>query len=135
MGAERIIGGYPIDIRRVPYQVSVKTYGSHVCGGALISEYNVLTAAHCFHELVYFQFKTFFNNSNNKQMKKNFFLEMLVCMILPYKLDRMIIPLTEIILILETILFILSIIYLQNIITTLPLFFWIGFPITGTLSR
>jgi secreted trypsin-like serine protease len=47
----RISGGFPMDIREAPYQVSVQfIYGSlrgHVCGGAIITSYAVLTAAHC----------------------------------------------------------------------------------------
>jgi len=42
----RIVGGYEIDISDVPYQVSLQT-GSHFCGGSIISEKWILTAAHC----------------------------------------------------------------------------------------
>lgn len=45
---ERIVGGYPMDISKVPYQVSIQTtWGEHYCGGSLISANMVLTAAHC----------------------------------------------------------------------------------------
>lgn len=44
----RIVGGFPIDIENVPYQVSIQTtWGAHYCGGSLISANMVLTAAHC----------------------------------------------------------------------------------------
>ncbi|XP_055628746.1 trypsin 5G1-like [Toxorhynchites rutilus septentrionalis] len=43
----RIVGGFPVDIKDIPYQVSVVKYGSHTCGGALISSRWVLTAGHC----------------------------------------------------------------------------------------
>ncbi|XP_065090119.1 trypsin alpha-3-like [Ochlerotatus camptorhynchus] len=47
----KIVGGHPIGIEQVPYQVSVqiKTRSSqrHICGGAIISADKVLTAAHC----------------------------------------------------------------------------------------
>lgn len=44
----RIVGGFPIDIEKVPYQVSIQTsWGTHFCGGSLISANMVLTAAHC----------------------------------------------------------------------------------------
>ncbi|XP_035712092.1 trypsin-7-like [Folsomia candida] len=43
----QIVGGDPVDIENYPYQVSVQSYGSHMCGGSLISPNRVLTAAHC----------------------------------------------------------------------------------------
>uniref|UniRef100_A0A1L8EG63 trypsin n=3 Tax=Haematobia irritans TaxID=7368 RepID=A0A1L8EG63_HAEIR len=43
---DRIVGGFEVDIKDVPFQVSL--YGSdHFCGGSLISKRFVLTAAHC----------------------------------------------------------------------------------------
>ncbi|XP_062556322.1 trypsin alpha-3-like [Armigeres subalbatus] len=50
----KIVGGHPISIEQVPYQVSVqvKTKSSHrhTCGGAILSADRVLTAAHCIEE-------------------------------------------------------------------------------------
>uniref|UniRef100_T1GX22 Peptidase S1 domain-containing protein n=1 Tax=Megaselia scalaris TaxID=36166 RepID=T1GX22_MEGSC len=44
----RIVGGFNIDITKVPYQISIQTpWESHFCGGSLISKNMVLTAAHC----------------------------------------------------------------------------------------
>ncbi|XP_050303752.1 trypsin alpha-3-like [Anthonomus grandis grandis] len=44
----RIVGGTEADIRQVPYQVSLKYFDQHFCGGTLITPDTVITAAHCF---------------------------------------------------------------------------------------
>lgn len=49
----KIVGGFEIDIKEVPYQVSLRLrlpYSGdpfHICGAAIISAFNILTAAHC----------------------------------------------------------------------------------------
>ncbi|KAK9751366.1 Trypsin [Popillia japonica] len=43
----RIVGGSSVDISEYPYQISLLWYGSHICGGSIISENYVVTAAHC----------------------------------------------------------------------------------------
>ncbi|XP_012162886.1 serine protease SP24D [Ceratitis capitata] len=43
----RIIGGQVAASGQFPYQVSIRLGGQHICGGALVSESYVLTAAHC----------------------------------------------------------------------------------------
>lgn len=44
----RIVGGFEIDIRSVPWQVSLQsTNRRHFCGGSIISSQWILTAAHC----------------------------------------------------------------------------------------
>lgn len=43
----RIVGGYAINITQAPWQVSLQRYGSHFCGGSIISEKWIVTAAHC----------------------------------------------------------------------------------------
>ncbi|XP_045507027.1 vitellin-degrading protease-like [Colias croceus] len=43
----RIVGGEDVDITEVPYQVSLMFRGRHTCGGAIISNDLVITAAHC----------------------------------------------------------------------------------------
>lgn len=44
----RIVGGDLVSIEDYPYQVSVQLLGSHYCGGAIISDRYILSAAHCF---------------------------------------------------------------------------------------
>lgn len=49
LGSEfRIIGGDDVDITKVPYQLSLRYYGQHVCGAAILSPTVGITAAHCF---------------------------------------------------------------------------------------
>ncbi|XP_016837090.2 trypsin [Nasonia vitripennis] len=43
----RIVGGEDATIETYPYQISIQEYGSHICGGSIISTYWVLTAGHC----------------------------------------------------------------------------------------
>lgn len=43
----RIIGGEETTIDKFPYQVSLMSYGYHICGGSIINKNHVLTAAHC----------------------------------------------------------------------------------------
>ncbi|XP_059149764.1 tryptase-like [Physella acuta] len=46
-GGHKIVGGQATTIDKYPWQVSVRFHGSHICGGTLISDSWVLTAAHC----------------------------------------------------------------------------------------
>ncbi|XP_063392609.1 vitellin-degrading protease-like [Cydia fagiglandana] len=43
----KIVGGDDIDISEAPFQVSMVYRGRHSCGGSIISEDMILTAAHC----------------------------------------------------------------------------------------
>lgn len=43
----RIVGGEDTSIENYPYQVSVRLLGSHVCGGSILNNRLVITAAHC----------------------------------------------------------------------------------------
>ncbi|XP_045423686.1 serine protease 38 isoform X2 [Lemur catta] len=48
-GAEgRVLGGVSAPEGKWPWQVSVHYAGFHVCGGSILNEYWVLSAAHCF---------------------------------------------------------------------------------------
>ncbi|KAH8279228.1 hypothetical protein KR026_004322 [Drosophila bipectinata] len=46
----RIVGGEVTTIEEFPYQVSVQYKGQHICGGSIIGEHFLLTAAHCFEQ-------------------------------------------------------------------------------------
>lgn len=44
---QRIIGGMRINIEKAPYQAAVYLNEHFICGGSVISERFVLSAAHC----------------------------------------------------------------------------------------
>lgn len=44
---QRIVGGSEIDISEAPYQVSLQIHNEHYCGGCIIGNRWILTAAHC----------------------------------------------------------------------------------------
>lgn len=43
----KIVGGNEVSIVDFPYQISLRLYDQHICGGSLIGHNYVLTAAHC----------------------------------------------------------------------------------------
>lgn len=43
----RIVGGEPTTIYEFPWQVSIRVFNRHNCGGSIIQQNKVLTAAHC----------------------------------------------------------------------------------------
>lgn len=43
----RIVGGSEVSIESIPYQVSLRNYDWHICGGSILSSKFVLTACHC----------------------------------------------------------------------------------------
>lgn len=49
---ERIVGGYDAENGEFPYQVSLQTK-KHFCGGSILNEKWILTAAHCVHRFTF----------------------------------------------------------------------------------
>jgi secreted trypsin-like serine protease len=45
--SEKIVNGVDTTVEMFPHQISLRSYGSHICGGSLIHSRWVLTAAHC----------------------------------------------------------------------------------------
>ncbi|KAI4494317.1 hypothetical protein M0802_009000 [Mischocyttarus mexicanus] len=45
--SSRVIGGKDADNNAFPYHVSIRVYGFHICGGSIITDQWILTAAHC----------------------------------------------------------------------------------------
>nr|XP_033819065.1 serine protease hepsin isoform X1 [Geotrypetes seraphini]XP_033819066.1 serine protease hepsin isoform X1 [Geotrypetes seraphini]XP_033819067.1 serine protease hepsin isoform X1 [Geotrypetes seraphini] len=50
LSVERIISGQEASLGRWPWQVSLRYDGTHLCGGSIISNEWIITAAHCFPE-------------------------------------------------------------------------------------
>ncbi|XP_074649144.1 kallikrein-1-like [Tubulanus polymorphus] len=48
VGNWRITGGTGAQIKFLPWQVSLRHHGRHICGGTLLDSTTVLTAAHCY---------------------------------------------------------------------------------------
>lgn len=44
----RIVGGSDTTVERFPWQLSLRSKGTHRCGASVITENRALTAAHCY---------------------------------------------------------------------------------------
>lgn len=49
----RIVGGIDTTIDSIPYQISMLNFGSHRCGGSILNDWTILTAAHCLRGTLY----------------------------------------------------------------------------------
>lgn len=47
MFSGRIVGGNDTSIEQHPWQISMTNFGSHRCGGSILTERKIVTAAHC----------------------------------------------------------------------------------------
>ncbi|XP_045469477.1 trypsin-1-like [Harmonia axyridis] len=49
---QRIVGGTEADITEFPWQVGINYKGKHNCGGSILNNHYILTAAHCTYKLL-----------------------------------------------------------------------------------
>jgi secreted trypsin-like serine protease len=63
----RIVGGENAEIRDFPYIASLRLYTEqrHFCGGVIISNRHILTAAHCIEDLENDDYRIFVGTSNS----------------------------------------------------------------------
>lgn len=47
MFASRIVCGNDTTIEQHPWQISMTNFGSHRCGGSILTERRIIPAAHC----------------------------------------------------------------------------------------
>lgn len=55
--SDRIVGGIPTPIQQVPHQIALHMRGNFRCGGSVIDEVTILSAAHCTHPNPYDAFQ------------------------------------------------------------------------------
>lgn len=63
---DKIVGGYPIAITKVPWQVGLVYFGRHSCGGSIINQRWILTAAHCLTVLFPLRYKVRIGTDDKK---------------------------------------------------------------------
>uniref|UniRef100_A0AB38ZE91 limulus clotting factor C n=1 Tax=Ectomocoris sp. TaxID=3104572 RepID=A0AB38ZE91_9HEMI len=61
----RVVNGQEVSLGQYPWIVSLNFNGGHMCGGSIITEYHVLTAAHCVHDRRAENLRVFVGTVNN----------------------------------------------------------------------
>lgn len=68
----RIAGGHPANPHGWPWMVSLQTENGHICGGSLINDRWILSAAHCAKGLVRFKHQLpFLNFTSNAKFTED----------------------------------------------------------------
>ncbi|XP_011505738.1 PREDICTED: chymotrypsin-2-like [Ceratosolen solmsi marchali] len=70
----RIIGGNDADLEKYPYMVSIRTVNGegHYCGGTIISNRHIISAAHCFDKYHHSELKVFTGSILSTSDKPNY---------------------------------------------------------------
>ncbi|KAL3276634.1 hypothetical protein HHI36_012006 [Cryptolaemus montrouzieri] len=70
-----IIGGKVVDIKDYPYQVSVQYFDEHYCGGSIINDRFIVTAAHCTNKKTIYSINVRVGTSFHDKKGKVFYLK------------------------------------------------------------
>nr|QHB21594.1 venom S1 protease with CUB domain 2 [Platymeris rhadamanthus] len=66
----RIVNGQEVADGQYPWMASLNYMGYHICGGSIITQYHILTAAHCTEKREAHNFKVYLGTTNNTHAAK-----------------------------------------------------------------